>query len=608
MSKVQKTENELSYQLRSFCDSKGRELFPEESSQVLNKLGLLYKTKSPDKISLIQSAALLNAAVVRQPSNENFQKDVKDLCEHVLECAGAFQKHANLITIAEEIKEMIIEMRKETNKRLKNIQPIRSKSLIQAVLEFQNKKPILLWNNQIIKEKVKIRNLKALQLYVVEKYTEIMACVSRSCVEIMGKSPCNYAIVGMGSLARKEITPFSDFEHIIVLEDLRQEQNYAEYILKYFRWYSVIFHIIVINLKETIVPSVWIRSLNDSSEPGCDGDWFFDNITPRGISFDGMMPHACKFPLGRTKETKMKPWTTELIKPVSEMAEYLKIEIDLQNGYHLADMLTQTCFVAGDEDIHETFCKKVNEIQQKQLNEVRQQQMKKQLEDDLENFNILNHLSIFKDRRSLNVKRVIYRSVTLFVTALGQLNNCFDKNTNFEILEDLRQRNIIDDITFHDLSCAVSFACHIRLYQYMRGNAQDDYISECSEDFFGSNKLNHFLAVVSKQEFVNFFSTVLRLQTMLADNETQNINLYFNKKTIWPSLAVKVFMKQYEEVIREGELYLCGQEEDIETDQKLRVMSFLFIAHRNKGNIVTAHNMFVKLYEIYPVSLLSFFV
>ena len=49
----------------------------------------------------------------------------------------------------------------------------------------------------------------------------------------MGKPPCEYSIVGMGSLARKEITPYSDFEHIIFLHD---DENYDQH-LEYFRWY-----------------------------------------------------------------------------------------------------------------------------------------------------------------------------------------------------------------------------------------------------------------------------------------------------------------------------------------------------------------------------------
>ena len=44
-----------------------------------------------------------------------------------------------------------------------------------------------------------------------------MADISQFCEDVMGKSPSEYAIVGMGSLARTKITPNSDFEHIILL-------------------------------------------------------------------------------------------------------------------------------------------------------------------------------------------------------------------------------------------------------------------------------------------------------------------------------------------------------------------------------------------------------
>ena len=223
---------------------------------------------------------------------------------------------------------MFREMREETNKRLSKIKPVRrEKSITHAVVKFQSEKKSLPWKTLAERRKIKIKNVKDLQNGIARRYTEIMAFISRD----HGTPPCEYALIGMGSLARKEISSYSDFQHIIALEELLHVQNPQD-ILEYFRWYSVIFHIIAINLQETIIPCVWIRSLNDNSK--LHGNCFFDRITTRGISFDGMMPHACKFPLGRTQKTAKKPWKSELIKPVSEMVEYLDYDQDLKNGYH----------------------------------------------------------------------------------------------------------------------------------------------------------------------------------------------------------------------------------------------------------------------------------
>jgi len=589
MNTFEAKEEQISQKLRQSCDSRGCEIYLEMTGQALNEMGLLYKTKSPDKISLIQSAALLNAAIVRQPSNKKFQEDLEDLCNHVLECAGASRK-INLIKISKRVKKKVTEMRKESNKKRKNIKPIRKgKSVTQAVIEFQCSKRNLSWMNRTEKETLKINSIKALQNEIARRYKNIMVFISLCSIVIMGETPCKFAIVGMGSLARKEITPYSDFEHIIILEDLIPKQN-RENILEYFRWFSVIFQIIVINLQETIIPSVWIPSLNNNTKP--NGNWFFDKVTTRGISFDGMMPHACKFPLGRFVKTKAKPWKTELIKPVSEMVKYLDAEEDLKNGYHLADILTKTCLVFGDEDVFKMFSKKVNESQQKQLEKVLQQAIQ-QLIGDLQNFNICRHLKTYEAKESFNIKRVIYRSITLFITALGQFNNCMNKNVNFLILEELYQRNIINDKAFHDLSFAVAFACHLRLHQYMRMQGQCDTVDEYLKNLIHLKDFNSFASVASKSEFVKFFETVLRLQIMLAEGQLKNMNKYFSKNKILPRLAAKVILGEMDEVACEGERYLRSLDNLDENDEDNPcVVKYVISAYKATGNLVKASNIF----------------
>ena len=158
-----------------------------------------------------------------------------------------------------------------------------------------------------MQKQLKISAIQELQENVTKNYTSIMAFVAKACSEILGGIPagsCTFALIGLGSLARKEITPYSDFECIIVLREGVQSDPKYEEILEYFRWLAVIFQIILISLGETIVPSVAIPSLNNFCIEG--GDWFYDDITPRGISFDGFMPHASKSPLGR-QPTENKP-------------------------------------------------------------------------------------------------------------------------------------------------------------------------------------------------------------------------------------------------------------------------------------------------------------
>jgi len=101
MEAFEKNESKLQEQLLKLCDSKGKEINLHNSATIFNELGLLYQTKSPSKINLIRSAALLNAAILRQPDKQEFHENLQQLCQHVLECAKASQKHANLVKISQ---------------------------------------------------------------------------------------------------------------------------------------------------------------------------------------------------------------------------------------------------------------------------------------------------------------------------------------------------------------------------------------------------------------------------------------------------------------------------------------------------------------------------
>ncbi|CAK8673639.1 unnamed protein product [Clavelina lepadiformis] len=433
-------EHLLAEKLKKSCDSNGKEVNITKSANFLHKLGLLYRERRHDKVSLIQSAALFNAALIRTSNNTvEIETDLKKLCKIILEEAEACNENANIINIAKIVKAMVKKMRMKTD------------SILQPVVRITEE---FLEDEKFQAERHKINDIQSIQNEITETYSTIMDYVSNECSNIMGDppEPCDFAVVGMGSIARKEVTPYSDFECVIVLETDAQKKTKYDGILEYFRWFTVIFQTILICLGETILPSVAIPSLNDFYGDG--EDWFFDAYTKSGISFDGMMPHACKSPLGRQQNTKKKSWKTELIKPVDDMVKYLDSKENLKQGYHLADILTKTRFISGSKDVYENFNDKVKKKMSWQRTNNKEEQLfaiNKQIEEDKKNLLVIDHMTnrIFSGK--LNVKRTIYRSITIFIAALGGLYG-IDFASCFDIIDALLYNQIISPDIAHKLN------------------------------------------------------------------------------------------------------------------------------------------------------------
>ena len=459
-------ELELAREMKEkHCDQSGKETDLENSAKIIHKIGLIYKKRSPDKISLIKSAGLINAAIFRNPSNTSqIRSDLTELCQHILQQSNAKNQKADLIKKGEEVKASITELREEVDAFLK--------TEVRQIPQYVAKQTA----QTLIAQKISA--IQKINKTIACKYKSIMADISHYCENVLGKAPCEYAIAGMGSLAREEITPYSDFEHIILLSD---DVNYESH-LEYFRWLSVIFHIIVINVQESIIAAFNIHCLNSKD---CSlGDWFYDGITTRGVSFDGMMPHACKFPLGRQQHTKNKPFTTELIKPVSEMLKYLCSEADLKNGYHLADILTKTCFVYGNQIIFKQFKDGTKNYLDKRSETDTINDIQKQVKDDLDKFSTRFRLTNLKLQTTINIKQFVYRSTTLFVSALATKHK-ISANSCFDLIEQIKNNTKITQNAAQKLNYAIAIACEMRLRVYMEKKSQCDNVIDLNQEGIG---------------------------------------------------------------------------------------------------------------------------
>ena len=513
---LKQEEDNLAQQLKTICDKDGKELHPTLSAEIFHKLAKIYQKRNPEVITermicLIQSAVLYNAAIVRKPDNVKEIKDnLKILCMDLLREANAKCKNTDLIKQANAVKKSVKQFRHKVQEELtkldefiENLKLNKTKSEKLKLLEKHRSKVI----ENLLKD-------------ISDDYIQLMANLAKFTEKVMGKPPCEYSLVGMGSLARKEITPYSDFENIILLKQnekktsekrlksffkrkhtipFEQNQGFDDQMINYFRWFSVVFQIVLINLQETIIPSASIFSLNNQSSK--HGDWFYDGITPRGVCFDGMMPHACKFPLGRQHPTKNKPWTTELIKPVDEMLKYLNSEESLKNGYHLSTILTKTCYVYGSLKVYEEFENGVRNMIAQETTQALEESVKKQITDDLEKFATRHSLANIKPSMQINIKQIAYRSTTMIISEMGRLYK-ISSNSCFQILRELADKKIISESTKHNLSFAVSLACEIRLKWYTKNEKQHDYI----------NSIYEFSSLIGKEATIKYFQIAYALQ------------------------------------------------------------------------------------------------
>ena len=510
-------EEMLADKLKQICNDEGHETNSTKSAAIFYKMAHIYRNRIPvehDNLSsimmnLIKSAALYNAAIKRSPQNvEKLQADLKLHCADILNFSGAEQTSADLIQEAEKVKEKIQNMRSFVNEKI-----------------FKDTD-----RNLSLKQKQeKINYIKNLQTKITQDYTQIMADLSLYCEKVMGKAPCKFTVIGMGSLARKEITPYSDFEHIIVLETLYQQEIQKENVLNYFRWFSVIFQTVVLNLQETILPSVSIYSLNNKESK--HGDWFYDAFTTRGISFDGMMPHACKFPLGRQQFTETKTWKTELIKPVNEMLNYLTTDEDLKNGYHLKEILTKICFVYGDKTIFDDFESSVHEILKKEDKKIQIDTIKRQMLKDLDKYAARSTLLELLQSNELNLKQVMYRSTTLFISALGRAYN-IQATSSFDIIEQLEAKSKIKENTKQKLMNAVAIACEIRLKWYMKCQRQNDVVQSNTDK---DTAIQMLLNLVTKKNIISYFQTAYALQCDISKQFKLDKKYFYSNPTLFNS-------------------------------------------------------------------------
>ncbi|CAH1273914.1 Hypp5231 [Branchiostoma lanceolatum] len=277
---------------RTVCDR------PREA-ECLCRLGDVYVRRGKetnDGKQFTQAAALYNAAIARA----DLEKHKAKSNEALQEIEQSFLQYA--ANMSEKRKSSTIDCASYHKKLLENMRA-RAKSQLDDIVQQHN--PYQYDENDPMVTKVEAERaeaVKALFKCIAKDRQMFVKRLVDECIATLGPPPCKYAFIGLGSQATELVTPYSDLEFAILIEDGKDNDVTRRYFLNIAHY----LHLKVINLGETILPAMAIPSLNDFLSKDPEKDWFFDSITPRGFAFDGSMPWASKTPFGRDK-TKSKP-------------------------------------------------------------------------------------------------------------------------------------------------------------------------------------------------------------------------------------------------------------------------------------------------------------
>jgi len=375
------------------------------------------------------------------------------------------------------------------------------------------------------------------------------------------RAKLEYAFFGMGSMALCTMTPWSDYEGGILIEEGLSEED-EQKAKEFLRRVTVLFQMKLIYFGESPLRMMGIIELNDfkGSLERAGDDWFFDKFINSGISFDGPHPHACKTPLGREegyykivkKENREEIVSCDAYELIGTTTEFMKFQKEdrwfEQDGY-LVQALWNIIPIAGNKILISTYAEQIS-----QYHMLIQSRTFSLLKQDTENYNPAKHIlnRENKDGQLFSIKKDIYRFSDRIIIEIINLTSDVIQNSWYINKLDINEK------AKQNIYLALSISTELRLRTYISNNSQRENLSVLTYYELELKEENNF-KVLDKVFYLKdirllhrYYYTIVPLINIIVDSYTQeqirralNLMTFFDNNLLIKGLVYKRSVQYY---------------------------------------------------------------
>ena len=288
--------------------------------------------------------------------------------------------------------------------------------------------PIISSGNEINNINTKSKQILA----TITNYTKIIVSdLITDCIKKVGTPPCKYAILGLGSMGRLEMGPFSDIELAILVE------NKDKKIVSYFDKLLQMFELKVISIGET-----QFKILNKGKS----------SITKNGFCLDSG---------GNTPIHK-----SELIGTVYELIEFQALD-KFKDDLILSNVLKTTTLIQGDEKLFTLYIQQLNselDIEANTGYKVRMEHALHLMEGDILEFE--PRLGKDKQSNQFHIKKEIYRLPNNLVSYLS-LYYGIEKQNSWDKLDALLAKRFVSEHAYENVKILLDFGTIMRVKTHL---------------------------------------------------------------------------------------------------------------------------------------------